>query len=35
MLEKIARKGIGSLDAAERETLEKARRAMIKREGGR
>lgn len=35
LLEKIARKGIGSLDAAERDTLEKARRAMIRREGGR
>lgn len=35
LLEKIARKGIGSLDAAERDTLEKARRAMIKREEGR
>jgi hypothetical protein len=35
LLEKIARKGIGSLDASEREALEKARRAMIRREGGR
>jgi hypothetical protein len=34
LLEKIARKGIGSLDASERDTLEKARRAMIRREGG-
>ncbi|NBZ96967.1 MAG: rhomboid family intramembrane serine protease [Proteobacteria bacterium] len=35
LLEKIARKGIGSLDASERDALEKARRAMIRREGGR
>lgn len=35
LLEKIARKGIGSLDAAERDALEKARRAMLRREGGR
>jgi membrane associated rhomboid family serine protease len=35
LLEKIARNGIGSLDDAERATLEKARRAMIQREGGR
>ena len=34
LLEKIARKGIGSLDASERDALEKARRAMIRREGG-
>jgi membrane associated rhomboid family serine protease len=33
LLEKIARKGIDSLDASEREALEKARRAMIRREG--
>jgi membrane associated rhomboid family serine protease len=32
LLEKIARKGINSLDASEREALEKARRAMIRRE---
>jgi membrane associated rhomboid family serine protease len=35
LLEKIARKGIGSLDDSERDALEKARRAMIRREGGR
>lgn len=35
LLEKIARKGIGSLDASERDALEKARRAMIRREGER
>ena len=35
LLEKIARKGIGSLDESERAALEKARRAMIRREGGR
>jgi len=35
LLEKISRKGIGSLDDSERDTLEKARRAIIRREGGR
>ena len=35
LLEKIARQGIGSLDVAERAALEKARRALLQREGGR
>jgi len=34
LLEKIARSGMVSLDDTERATLEKARRAMIRREGG-
>lgn len=35
LLEKISRKGIGSLDATELATLEKARRTLLQREGGR
>ena len=33
LLEKISRKGIGSLTAAERDSLERARQAILQRGG--